>query len=175
MLSGAAHAQPLHYTGCVKPKTHNDLVRKTLRFWHRGPDYRAIPVNHDRLDRLGSMRSCAKRLDAGSYKRMRGFWDHRKTRYDLHRRVDLATPYGPWAVPPYIVMRESRGDRCAMNPTSTAGGYYQFLDSSWYAAGGVGSWAPGHPAACAPDWMQHLAAARLWNGGAGASHWAATA
>lgn len=40
-----------------------------------------------------------------------------------------------------IRWRESRGDPQAQNPSSTASGLYQFLDSSWLAYGG-GQFAP---------------------------------
>jgi hypothetical protein len=158
---------------CATPKRHNDIVRHVLRFSSRGGDYRASTISRSQLERLGEMRACAKRLDRAAYKRMRGFWDRRSDRWAFHRHIDIITPYGEWAVPPHIVARESGGSYTARNPTSTAGGAYQQLDSTFHSVGGTDY--PGtHDASQAPPWEQHVTAARLWNGGAGASHWALT-
>lgn len=160
---------------CPKVKTHNLLVKKTLRYSERNGDYRYRPASEKRLAKLGSIRACMKKQDVKKYRTMRGAWEKRKVKYDFHKRIDLLTPYGKWAIPEYIVMRESGGDICAKNPSSTAGGYYQFIDSTWYSYGGNGNYGGSHPAACAPAWHQHEVAARAWAGGSGQSHWALTA
>ena len=157
-------------SGCASAKQHNELARRALRFSSRSGDYRASTITRRQLARLGAMRACAKRLDRDAYKRMRGFWDRRSDKWAFHRHIDQITPYGKWAIPEYIVMRESGGDPCAKNPSSTAAGYYQFLSSTWAAHGGTGG-----TAMCAPAWHQHEVAARAWDGGNGASHWALTA
>jgi septal ring factor EnvC (AmiA/AmiB activator) len=45
---------------------------------------------------------------------------------------------GPYSIPTYIVMCESRGNYSALNSSSGAGGAYQILPSTWRAYGGSG-------------------------------------
>jgi hypothetical protein len=72
------------------------------------------------------------------------------------------------SLPPcYVMMRESGGDITAQNPTSTASGKWQFLDSTWAGYGGYAK------ARYAPEHVQDAKAAALWAGGAGCSHWSA--
>jgi Transglycosylase-like domain len=72
---------------------------------------------------------------------------------------------GGWAIPEYIVMCESGGDYGAENPTSTASGAYQILDSTWDGYGGYSH------ASDAPPSVQDERAAQIWNGGAGRDQW----
>jgi hypothetical protein len=72
---------------------------------------------------------------------------------------------GPWAIPWAIVNCESGGQNLPPN-SAGASGYYQIIASTWRGAGGSG------PAAyLASKAEQDRIAARLWNGGAGASNW----
>ncbi len=72
------------------------------------------------------------------------------------------------SLPPcYVMMRESRGSLTAHNPTSTASGKWQFLNSTWNGYGGYSS------AASAPESVQDARAAQVWAGGAGCSNWSA--
>jgi septal ring factor EnvC (AmiA/AmiB activator) len=74
-----------------------------------------------------------------------------------------------WAIPYKIVLCESGGQNLPPN-SAGASGYYQILPSTWRGAGGSG------PAAyLAPKSEQDAVAARLWNGGAGASNWSCSA
>lgn len=155
---------------CPTVRDHNQLLRGTLTYSDRGGDYHASRPTARQFDRLGSIRSCLKHTDNGKYRLARGAWTKRKTAWAFHRHIDDITVYGKWAVPEYIVMRESGGNACAKNPQSTAAGYYQFLSSTWAAYGGTGG-----TAMCAPAWEQHEVAARAWDGGRGAHHWALTA
>jgi hypothetical protein len=74
---------------------------------------------------------------------------------------------GGCAIPAYICQRESGGSYTAVNPSSGAGGKYQFMPSTWRALGGTGL--PQHASPAEQDAM----AAKLWNGGAGCAHWSA--
>jgi septal ring factor EnvC (AmiA/AmiB activator) len=74
-------------------------------------------------------------------------------------------PSGGWAIPYPIVLCESGGQNLPPN-SAGASGYYQIIPSTWAGAGGTG------PAAyLAPKSEQDAIAAKLWNGGAGASNW----
>lgn len=69
--------------------------------------------------------------------------------------------------PCYVMMRESGGNIRAQNPSSTASGKWQFLDSTWAGYGGYAK------ARYAPESVQDAKARLLWAGGAGCSHWSA--
>lgn len=69
--------------------------------------------------------------------------------------------------PCWVMMRESGGDITAQNPTSTASGKWQILDSTWQGYGGYAK------ARYAPEWVQDDKARLLWAGGAGCGHWSA--
>jgi hypothetical protein len=71
-----------------------------------------------------------------------------------------------------IMWCESGGSYTARNPSSTAGGKYQILDSSWVAYGGA-SYADSHPAAVAPPAEQDRVAAAIW-ADVGSSAWVCT-
>ncbi len=75
---------------------------------------------------------------------------------------------GGSCTPEGIAQAESGGSYTARNPTSTASGKYQFLDSTWAGYGGYAS------AADAPPEVQEAKFQETWAGGAGASHWAAS-
>lgn len=76
-------------------------------------------------------------------------------------------PCGGDLPPCYVKQRESGGSYSAQNPTSSASGAWQFLDSTW---GGYGGYSR---AADAPPAVQDERARQLWDGGAGCSHWSA--
>ena len=73
---------------------------------------------------------------------------------------------GDYTIPQSIVMCESGGNYNALNPSSSAGGAYQFLPDTYRGLGGRFK-AP-H---LAPKWEQDQLAAKLWNGGAGRGNW----
>jgi peptidoglycan hydrolase CwlO-like protein len=72
---------------------------------------------------------------------------------------------GSWAIPWSVVQCESGGQNLPPN-SATASGYYQFIDSTWQAMGGSTP-----KAYLASKAEQDRLAAKLWNGGAGASNW----
>jgi hypothetical protein len=65
-----------------------------------------------------------------------------------------------------ILACESGGNPTAQNPRSSASGLWQFLTGTWNGYGGYPT------AADAPPDVQNERAAQVWNGGAGAGHWA---
>jgi septal ring factor EnvC (AmiA/AmiB activator) len=74
-------------------------------------------------------------------------------------------PSGGWAIPYPIVLCESGGQNLTPN-SAGASGYYQIIPGTWRLYGGSG------PAAyLAGKAEQDAVAARIWNGGAGASAW----
>jgi hypothetical protein len=81
--------------------------------------------------------------------------------------VDASGRCGGSLPPCYVMMRESRGDIRAENPTSSASGKWQFIDSTWAGFGGYAR------ASHAPESVQDEKARQLWAGGAGCSHWSA--
>lgn len=86
-----------------------------------------------------------------------------------HRGPAIAEPVtgrcGGDLPPCSVMMCESGGDIRAENPTSTASGKWQILDSTWDGFGGYGH------AADAPEWVQDEKARQLYDGGRGRHHW----
>lgn len=76
-------------------------------------------------------------------------------------------PCGGDLPPCYVLSRESGGNPKAENPTSTASGLWQFIDSTWAGYGGYSH------ASYAPASVQNGKAALLWDGGRGCYHWSA--
>jgi peptidoglycan hydrolase CwlO-like protein len=76
-----------------------------------------------------------------------------------------ASSGGPWAIPWAIVQCESGGQNLPPN-FAGASGYYQFMVATWKGLGGSTP-----QAYLAPKAEQDRLAAKLWNGGRGASNW----
>ena len=88
--------------------------------------------------------------------------------------VPQAEPQGSSGLPAFLVcvrQRESGGNYGAVNPSSGAGGAFQFLPSTWAAGGFAARYGVSRAEYAAP-WQQDEAAISLYAGGAGASHWA---
>ena len=82
-----------------------------------------------------------------------------------NRAIGQIGPGGPWAIPWVVVQCESGGQNLPPN-WATASGYYQFITSTWKGMGG--STPHAYQASKAE---QDRLAARLWDGGRGASNW----
>jgi len=81
------------------------------------------------------------------------------------RAAAAGNPGGPWSIPWSVVQCESGGQNLPPN-WAGASGYYQIIPGTWRLFGGSG------PAAWqASKGEQDRVAARIWNGGAGKSHW----
>ena len=90
---------------------------------------------------------------------------HKQRAEAARRAARWALPAGLSLPPSYIKQCESGGSYTVVNPSSGAGGAWQFLPSTWQSVGGTGL--PQH----ASPREQDFRAAILWNNGAGASHW----
>lgn len=141
-----------------------------LERWAKGPKRSEIrsAQAHRRCIRVAKVRRAIAELRDKLAERLREYAAEQ-------RQVASLTPYpGPngsmWAIPWSIVACESGGDFGARNASSTAGGAYQILNTTWYGYGGT-HYADSHPAAVAPPDEQHLIASRIWSGGAGRSQW----
>ncbi len=84
---------------------------------------------------------------------------------ERNRSIGQVGPGGPWAIPWVVVQCESGGQNLPPN-WATASGYYQFITSTWKGLGGSTKHA--YQASKAE---QDRLAARLWDGGRGASNW----
>jgi hypothetical protein len=69
--------------------------------------------------------------------------------------------------PCWVMMRESGGNITAKNPSSSASGKWQFINSTWDGFGGYAE------AWMAPESVQDDKARQLWAGGSGCGHWSA--
>lgn len=87
------------------------------------------------------------------------------------RRAPASRGSGRYAIPAHIVMCESGGDYQAENPTSSASGAYQLIDSTFLSTNAGRNSGHTH-ASHAPPHVQDAAAVELWAGGRGRSHWA---
>jgi septal ring factor EnvC (AmiA/AmiB activator) len=85
------------------------------------------------------------------------------------RAARAAGPGGPWVIPWPIVQCESGGQNLPPNGAG-ASGYYQIIPGTWSLYGGSG-----RHAFQASKAEQDRVAARIWNGGSGASQWVCAA
>jgi peptidoglycan hydrolase CwlO-like protein len=83
--------------------------------------------------------------------------------------ANMTGPGGPWAIPWAIVQCESGGQNLPPN-SAGASGYYQMMPATWKGLGGSTS-----DAYKASKGEQDRLAAKLWNGGTGASNWVCAA
>jgi hypothetical protein len=101
----------------------------------------------------------------GSTRARAGALQRALTKLKAELAASAGRVYGGWAIPQAIVTCESGGQNLPPN-SAGASGYYQFLPSTWAGVGGS------TPAAyLAPKSEQDRLAAKLWDGGRGASNW----
>lgn len=189
LLSSSANAtrpniplHPKHHDPChghrVTAEDFQDFADKVWRLpsWERGePKAETIAAAHRQI-------SCA--AGPGHRKAAKHRWRVDRRVFLEHRKVKLAQRarlrYLPYAcgggtrsaIECSIMWCESGGSYTARNPSSTAGGKYQILDSSWLAYGGK-PYADGQPAAVAPPAEQDRVASAIW-ADVGASAWVCT-
>jgi hypothetical protein len=153
-------AAPAEAASCPTKYTRADFHRIAAQAY----DGRHATTRHERRA-LARVVRCQKRPRASAPV----IRDHRRRyrRSHLHRlELRSIAPYdcgrhGRFAVPCSIVYRESHYSWNAYNGSSGARGPYQFL-----------GWRVPWPVRSAADRLaHHRMAARLWAGGAGASHW----
>lgn len=160
MLLGQASVEAHGATRC------GPAVSTTAKAHHRaqrGWDSAQVKTRPEQIDRVRRQARCVpdgkpEAFVKGQIERARGQYRHRLqiTPYDCGS-------HGYWAVPCYIIERESRYQWGAYNGSSGARGPYQFL-----------GWPVPWPVTSEKDKMaHHRMAAKLWNGGAGCSHWSA--
>jgi hypothetical protein len=159
---------------------HVDRHRAITDHVYRHADYTdAHPAERSDKRAWGKHKFCiqdAGRREAVGKYRGRAAADYRR----WSRRVEFQVTYTPFdcgsaghfAVPCGIVSCESHYVATARNRSSTAGGYYQMLDSTWYANGGSHN-GDSHPAAAAPPEEQHVVGHNLY-ASQGTSPWDAS-
>lgn len=90
----------------------------------------------------------------------------KKVRTPVPQPTSTTAHSAPGGIAACIRKYESGGNYQAQNPSSSASGAYQFLDSTWTAVTGL----PGSAKNYSPS-TQDAAFFELWNNGAGAHNW----
>jgi septal ring factor EnvC (AmiA/AmiB activator) len=125
----------------------------------------------ERAARLARARAAQAAALATLRSRMAGWTEQvRQLQQAASRPGSPAATVEQWfdgfSIPKAIVMCESGGNYNALNPSSGAGGAYQFLPETYKGLGG--KYAAPH---LAPKSEQDKLAAKLWNDGAGRGNW----
>jgi hypothetical protein len=107
-----------------------------------------------------------KRAAAKKAAAYRAYLEAQKRRAQQTARKTVSTHMPPGGIAACIRKYESGGDYQAENPSSTASGAYQFLDSTWQRVTGLSGRAKNYSPA-----IQDAAFYKLWNNGAGAGNW----
>lgn len=132
--------------------------------------YEREKVSKRALRRIVRMRSCSRNERAE-----RNILRYQRRQGELRRERQMSercTPFGDWAIPSYIVYRESRGQNVPNQQGSDASGFYQIMRSTWIAFGGPVIEGVSYLAMAFPKPVQDCVAARIWSDGS--QHWAAT-
>lgn len=156
LLAVLAAAVP---SGC-----HREFTVRTAARGIRATYHGDRPLGSGARRRIRRYLACTS-TNAHGYRYLRSLARRQRHAHRLRVLDAAVTPYGRWAIPEAIVMCESRGENLAPNADG-ASGYYQIIPGTWTAFGGSG------PAAyLVPKAEQDAVAARIWDGGAGASQW----
>jgi hypothetical protein len=160
MGTAFAQAPPEPTPTCPTNHEYKVVLKRTYQFSERGGNYRAKKPWPRRVRKLRDIRACQKSNHTGRYPDMRRVLRKRLKEWRFHRYIDRITPYGEWAIPPYIVYKESRYHYAVWNRGgSGASGAYQIMRGTWAANGGLKF---ASDAAYAPPWAQHIVAHRLY-------------
>lgn len=141
--------------GCKKLYTQRQHYRYARAVYGR------VRVSRRAENRVLRMKRCQH-----SHEAEKNAGDARRALVRQRRQRQAVTPYGPWAIPHYIVMCESGGTN---HPPNSAGasGYYQIIPGTWRGNGGL-RFAPA--AWLATKQEQDVIARRIWNSG-GPGQW----
>lgn len=149
-------------------RVSRNAARKRLgaQEYERDRQARLQKIRAARLAREKAERIRAARLRAAERARQQKIADKKRAavqRTESRGTVGHVAPGGPAAC---IRKYESGGNYRAENPSSSASGAYQFIDSTWRAITGRSDRAKDAPPA-----VQDAAFYELWDGGRGAHHW----
>lgn len=160
-VSAASAASPTD--SCLTRYTQVVQLRYIRAVYHRSS------VSKTARRRIRRMASCSHSEEAtANMRRLRS----RQGRARRERaRADQCTPFGDWAIPPYIVMRESHGQNVPNSQGSDASGFYQIMRDTWINFGGKIRGVR-YEAMAAPKSEQDCVAERIWANGS--QHWSAT-
>lgn len=129
-------------------------------------------VSRDAHRKMAYMVKC-QHESAWAKRMVHRYWKRYRQARDLRRQSEACTPFGDWAIPPHVVMRESHGQNVPNTQGSDASGFYQILRSTWLGAGGPDlKTHPRYLAMSFPKAVQDCVAHRLWS--QSHSHWAQT-
>jgi len=131
--------------------------------------YHRSSVSKRARRKIRRMASCSYSEEAA--RNMRRLRSRQARAREERVNADECTPFGDWAIPPYIVMRESRGRNVPNSSGSDASGFYQIMRSTWINFGGRVRGVR-YEAMAAPKSEQDCVAERIWANGS--QHWAAT-
>lgn len=131
---------------------------------NKGWDAKHLKTREGAIERVRIQSHCAPTKSGRRH--VKQAIDHARHKYKKAVQLAKYTPYdcgsnGNWAIPCYIVYRESHYQWGAYNSSSGARGPYQFL-----------GWPVPWPVTSKADKLaHHKMAYKLWDGGAGCSHW----
>lgn len=179
--SGSSEIVPIKIDttpGTCDKRTVNFHLKQTNKIWKKAFSFSRwkdkTPVKNKERRRVKKHKKCL--LKKSSKKRVQQQRKSKRKRFLKYRNKKIAktkfrrevTPYncgvhGWFAIPCYIVQCESRFNKRAKNSHSSAGGWYQIINTTWYAYGGSKN-GHYHVAAHASAKEQHIVAKKILRG-----------